>query len=344
MSQFAPLDPQRPDERRHLNTITPVLSVSALAGHSPTSPSAVSVLPMSPTTPVVIAPAAMSNGPPSASLEPADQSGKNGHQRVYQACIPCRRRKVRCDLGPVDNPMEPPCARCKRESKDCFFSATRRKRKNEDVDDPAGDADDYLVRNGRKRVYAGSTPPASATMDRSLYNDLPLTPGGSAGRSQPLRKPAKSRQRSDSSDMTANGGDAAAAAITIEHDDDLRPSAPEETNTQLENLEAQNVMRRGMYGPHDALDLLYKAATDGPALDRHPSSAGLAAAPPEPFRDTPATTSSHFGHRLSQPSLDHQLPPQPLSARHPPYQHASSFSVQGRHPERTSRAGCAPTL
>lgn len=33
-------------------------------------------------------------------------------------------------------------------------------------------------------------------------------------------------------------------------------------NQTLENFEAQTVMRRGMYGPHDALDLLYKAATD----------------------------------------------------------------------------------
>ena len=35
-----------------------------------------------------------------------------------------------------------------------------------------------------------------------------------------------------------------------------------DANQQLENLEAQTVMRREMYGPHDALDLLYKAATD----------------------------------------------------------------------------------
>jgi hypothetical protein len=30
----------------------------------------------------------------------------------------------------------------------------------------------------------------------------------------------------------------------------------------MENPEAQDVMRREVYGPHDALDLLYKAATD----------------------------------------------------------------------------------
>ncbi len=50
-------------------------------------------------------------------------------KRTYQACIPCRKRKVRCDLGPVDEPHDPPCVRCRREGKDCFFSATRKRHK-----------------------------------------------------------------------------------------------------------------------------------------------------------------------------------------------------------------------
>lgn len=36
----------------------------------------------------------------------------------------------------------------------------------------------------------------------------------------------------------------------------------DEPNTPLENYEARTVMRKEVYGPHDALDLLYKAATD----------------------------------------------------------------------------------
>jgi hypothetical protein len=39
-------------------------------------------------------------------------------RRVYQACIPCRRRKVKCDLGSVHNPSDPPCMRCRRESRE----------------------------------------------------------------------------------------------------------------------------------------------------------------------------------------------------------------------------------
>jgi hypothetical protein len=163
------------------------------------------------------------------------------HKRVYQACIPCRRRKVRCDLGSVDDPHDPPCVRCRRESKECYFSATRRKRKVDDdsLDDP--DHDDYILRNGRKQLRGGS-PPAAA-MDRRLYSDVPLTPGGSHGRSQPLRRPGDTSKSAHSSSTANEFGNG-------------------EPNTPLENLEARTVMRREVYGPHDALDLLYKAATD----------------------------------------------------------------------------------
>ncbi|CAK7272087.1 zinc finger transcriptional activator [Sporothrix epigloea] len=166
------------------------------------------------------------------------------HKRVYQACIPCRRRKVRCDQGSVDNPHEPPCVRCRRESKECYFSATRRKRKTEEDADVV--SDDYLARNGRRRLHVN---------DSSAVNgaDRAATPQGSAWttvRSHPLRRP----QLDESS--SRNGSSAARKLTGI--------SAADELNTPLENLEARTVMRREVYGPHDALDLLYKAATDGP--------------------------------------------------------------------------------
>lgn len=174
-------------------------------------------------------------------VQDPNQSGASlaQHKRVYQACIPCRRRKVRCDLGSVDNPHDPPCVRCRRESKECFFSATRRKRKN---DDEGSDVDDYIVRNGRKRLHASGSPPI--VLDRRGLSEVPLTPGGSHGRSQPLRRPDGSRR--DRYGEFGGEGDA---------------------NQTLENLEAQTVMRRGMFGPHDALDLLYKAATDRYVID-----------------------------------------------------------------------------
>ncbi len=35
---------------------------------------------------------------------------------------------MRCQLGSVDAPHKPPCARCRRENKECLFSATRKRR------------------------------------------------------------------------------------------------------------------------------------------------------------------------------------------------------------------------
>ncbi|KAG9252611.1 uncharacterized protein F5Z01DRAFT_638116 [Emericellopsis atlantica] len=180
--------------------------------------------------------------------------GTSQHKRVYQACIPCRRRKVRCDLGSVDNPHDPPCVRCRRESKECYFSATRRKRKGDDGE--GSDADDYTIRNGRKRVYTNEdTPPV---VDRRLYSEAPLTPGGSHGRSQPLRRPDGSVSdqgnpvgRTDSNDFAVDA---------------------DETQ-QVQNPDAQTVMRPGVYGLHDALDLLYKAATDTDRLVESEESA-----------------------------------------------------------------------
>ena len=197
-----------------------------------------------------------SSGSPSAQQQQPQATPQ--HKRVYQACIPCRRRKVKCDMGSVDNPHDPPCVRCRRESKECFFSATRRKRKHDDGGPDSLDGyeyDDYTVRNGRKMAH--TSPPASVrqssmgapTSARSAmqYGDNaqvagpPLTPGGSIGRAQPLRRPNQSSR---------------------DHSHRMDGRHSEESNTQLENLEAQEVMRREVYGPHDALDLLYKAATD----------------------------------------------------------------------------------
>jgi len=48
--------------------------------------------------------------------------------RSYQACVACRKRKVRCDLGDPGNPSDPPCRRCRREHKECYFQDLRTKK------------------------------------------------------------------------------------------------------------------------------------------------------------------------------------------------------------------------
>lgn len=179
-----------------------------------------------------------------------DPGAASQHKRVYQACIPCRRRKVRCDLGSVDNPHDPPCVRCRRESKECFFSATRRKRKNEDgTDATEADLDEYIVRNGRKRVNTNASPPP---VDHRLFSEGPLTPGGGPGRDKPLSRP----------DVSRSGGITPGSALGRGANGRDNFGGIEEPNTQLENKEAQSVLRQSVFGTHDALDLLYKAATN----------------------------------------------------------------------------------
>lgn len=53
-------------------------------------------------------------------------SQEHKYKRNYRACLNCRVRKVKCDLGPVDNPHDGKCARCLRERKDCVFVESKR--------------------------------------------------------------------------------------------------------------------------------------------------------------------------------------------------------------------------
>lgn len=69
-------------------------------------------------------------GPPGS--EPSDDPLKLTHQqkkvfrRSYKACINCRQKKIKCDLGDLSNPSDPPCVRCRREGRKCEFSVSRR--------------------------------------------------------------------------------------------------------------------------------------------------------------------------------------------------------------------------
>lgn len=141
---------------------------------------------------------------------------------------------MRCDLGPVDNPHDPPCVRCRRESKECFFSATRRKRKN-DGEDEYDEADDYEIRNGRKRARSDDVRKVDiTTSNNAAYLSQPLTPGGSIGRYEPLRRP------------TTSGGP--------------QPEPENEEDRKVNNETVATLQAGEVYSGHDALNLLFEAA------------------------------------------------------------------------------------
>ncbi|PYH45101.1 putative C6 transcription factor [Aspergillus saccharolyticus JOP 1030-1] len=49
------------------------------------------------------------------------------YQRTYKACLSCRQRKAKCNLGTDQDgfPIGPPCAKCRREQRECVFSEKR---------------------------------------------------------------------------------------------------------------------------------------------------------------------------------------------------------------------------
>lgn len=147
---------------------------------------------------------------------------------------------MRCDLGSVDSPHDPPCTRCRREAKECYFSATRRKKKSangEITGSDAGDDTTYEIRSNRKRQRA-SAPPDQEPAEREEveFEEPPRTPGGSIGRTQPLRRPP------------------APKSVQYGEEDE---KASDQTAALLQQAE--------IHGGHDALKLLYSAAVHGRA-------------------------------------------------------------------------------
>ncbi|KAF1999914.1 hypothetical protein P154DRAFT_211406 [Amniculicola lignicola CBS 123094] len=213
------------------------------------------------------------------------------HTRTYQACIPCRRRKVRCDLGPVDSPHDPPCVRCRRESKECYFSATRRKRKTDGSGEyEDAEVDDYEVRNGRKRSRLDEVarPPDPLLIERAnsaaAYVSRPLTPGGSVGRYEPLRRPAASLgQHNDEEDQTAN------------------------------NKTAAILQTAEVFSGHDALNLLFEAAGRNGDIDHHRTSSG--SSHKRPALAPSSTPGSQTNFASPQANVTHSLDGRQQQAR-----------------------------
>ncbi|GMK59278.1 hypothetical protein CspeluHIS016_0702930 [Cutaneotrichosporon spelunceum] len=69
---------------------------------------------------------ARESAPPPPKRKDEDRAPKRG----YRACVHCRLRKAKCDLGDVNAPSEPPCTRCRREQRNCVFLPSKRRRKN----------------------------------------------------------------------------------------------------------------------------------------------------------------------------------------------------------------------
>lgn len=84
----------------------------------------------------------------------------NSFRRSYKACLNCRLRKVKCDLGDLSNPFKPPCVRCRREGKECQFAESRR-----------GGVSNVRAGKEKRSSSVGLSPPDSKFKDKYSTDD-----------------------------------------------------------------------------------------------------------------------------------------------------------------------------
>ena len=166
---------------------------------------------------------------------------------------------MRCDLGPVDKPNDPPCVRCRRESKDCYFSATRRKRKADDGEGEEASPDEYAVYNRRRKTSHGQTPSNTTFTDPIAQQDQSQGNGRSHSPSSPEQEfNWGTNQRNRQSELYSDGG------------------IPGRANTpgdqEVTNETAAVLFQSPINGPADALHLLLEASGRTADLQQHASN------------------------------------------------------------------------
>ncbi|KAJ5316901.1 hypothetical protein N7508_001409 [Penicillium antarcticum] len=212
------------------------------------------------------------------------------YQRTYKACIPCRQRKAKCDLGSGTEgrsdgfPIGPPCVRCRRELRECVFPEKRawersrkRARSSADYETDVSPrqvghfteaSPDATLVHGRADQYPHTVDRADAKPQTNHFQQSPgFQPGWSVHRGQ-------SRSQYGSYD---HGG---AMERPRPDQTDQSPSSTYENSKHRSNSSlANSMMRTVVASGNDALNILFEAAT---AQEEHPadtSSESLAGPP-----------------------------------------------------------------
>lgn len=200
---------------------------------------------------------------------------------------------MRCDLGPVDDPHNPPCVRCRRESKECFFSVTRRKRRADSEEESAevnDIRDDTAAQNGRRKSAR-----ARGSLDGSQ-------PGSLRARNSVASGSIPSGSPLDRYNQAQNGQPQNPVSYVpdtpYEKGDDIR-------NQDVTNETAAILFQSPINNPGDALHLLLQASGQSEDIERR-DTAGQSAFKEGQFGQARGTTSSprnsrNSGH-LQQPS------------------------------------------
>ncbi|KAJ5347226.1 Fungal transcriptional regulatory protein [Penicillium brevicompactum] len=188
------------------------------------------------------------------------------YQRTYKACIPCRQRKAKCDLGTDSDglPIGPPCARCRRELRECVFPEKRAwERSRKRARSPGSYEPDESPRHVRQ-LTATSPEDSIRSQGRTDYsrrasdlsnptpeaNNFQQSPNLQSGWSYPNGiSPPKNGA------FTHNG-----AVEPLQSNQNL--SHPHETTKHRSNSSlSSSMMRTVVASGNDALNILFEAAT-----------------------------------------------------------------------------------
>lgn len=171
------------------------------------------------------------------SGQPAALRGPE-HQRAYKACILCRKRKARCDLGERDGP---PCMRCRRELRECIFSSERAWTKK------------------RQKLGNGDVATAGAATSRQIET--------SQDRSDEARRASSAQQQHKHTRLESDERPTIRDTISRSQDDSATATELATSSLGMQSERgpvqdlAQSVMRTVVSNGNDALSLLFQAAT-----------------------------------------------------------------------------------
>ncbi|KAE8374610.1 hypothetical protein BDV26DRAFT_269629 [Aspergillus bertholletiae] len=160
------------------------------------------------------------------------RQSRNGHatyKRTYKACLACRQRKAKCELGigPDGLSLGPPCAKCRREQRECVFSekkAWERQKKR-------GQSEEDTTLPARIRPRLTSNPGISKDESHHVFSHGP----------SPL---SYAEQDQDSGDGTLQSS----------------PAEGSQRRRQSTSTLANSMMRTVVSSGNDALNILFEAA------------------------------------------------------------------------------------
>lgn len=192
----------------------------------------------------------------------AAAAAKKVYRRSYKACINCRAKKIKCDLGDLSNPSDPPCARCRREGRKCEFSVSRRggagnvrvgRQKKSNKNGANGGGIGEVGGNGFDRHH-GSLERHGSNMGDGARTGAALSAAAVLATSAPRHK-----HHRDSEDMSEYGYTRGGS----ENPNSAKDSSGSDNDPDEDN----DIAGKELHNTSDALDILAQAARNYPKIE-----------------------------------------------------------------------------